>query len=250
MRLSESDTRYPGIIIIIIFLFCIPVCGYSDEAVRWYDVGNAHIQSENLTFAAEAFDHAISLEPEYFEAWDAKADALNRAGEFSAALETSSRALDINPGYARGWINRGQILYNLGYYYEDQMNNPKKANEYYLEQLLAFEKAIELDPKNAEAWFNKGYALAGMKQYDEAIAVFDKVQSLDPAYPNLNLSQKQARVLRDATIPFYVKFAVPLAGIFIIFLITGSIILWKRSGRTNPEDPFPENRRARRRKDE
>jgi len=240
---------YPGIIVIFL-LFCIPVCGYSDEAIGWYDEGNAHIQSENLTLAAEAFDHAIYLEPEYFEAWNAKADALNRAGEFSEAQKASSRALEINPGYVRGWINRGQILYNIGYYYEDQMSNPEKADEYYLEQLLAFEKAIELDPENAEAWFNKGYALAGIKQYDEAITAFDKVQALDPAYPNLDLSQKQARALRDATTPFYVKFAVPLAGIFIIILITGCIIWWRRFSKTNAKDPFPENRRTRRRKEE
>ena len=150
------------------------------------------VLSKNYTFANDAFDHAIALEPGYFEAWDRKADALNRAGQFSDALQASSRSLEINPNYIKGWINRGQILYNIGYYYEDIEHNQVKANEYYQQQVLAFEKAIELDPTNPEAWFNKGYALAGLKRYDEAIAAFDNVQSLDPKYPNLALSQKQA----------------------------------------------------------
>lgn len=249
MKRSRHAFRILGFITLILLL-CLPAYGYSDEALRWFDAGNASIHTKNFTLALEAFDRAIEEEPGYFEAWDAKADALNRAGEFSLALEASSQALKLNPDYVHGWINRGQILYNLGYYYEDQLKNNEKADIYYLEQLLAFEKAIELDPENAEAWFNKGYALAGMKRYDEAIVAFDTVQSLDPAYPNLGLSQKQARVLRDQATPVYVKYALPLAGIFLIILIAGYILWKKQSDAIKKEDQEPKNRRARRKKEE
>ena len=49
----------------------------------------------------------------------------------------------------------------------------------------AYDKAIEIDPNNAEAWFNKGFALGGMGRYDEAIAAFDTVKTINPAYPRL-----------------------------------------------------------------
>ena len=236
--------------ILLLILLCLPVHGYSDEAVRWFGVGNASMFEKNYTFALEAFDRAIEEEPGYFEAWNAKADTLNRAGEFSEALEASSQALKKNPEYVHGWINRGQILYNIGYYYEDQVKDFEKADTYYREQLLAFEKAILLDPENADAWFNKGYALAGMKRYDDAITAFDTVQSLDPAYPNLGLSQKQARVLRDQATPLYVSYALPLVGIFLI-IVSAVCILWKkRSDAAIHKVREPKNQRARRKKEE
>jgi tetratricopeptide (TPR) repeat protein len=233
----------------MVFLLCIPVSAYSEEATRLYDQGNAFVLSKNYSLASDAFDHAIVLEPGYFEAWDGKADALNRAGQFSDALQASSRSLEINPNSIKGWINRGQILYNIGYYYEDIEHNQVKANEYYQQQILAFEKAIELDPKNPEAWFNKGYALAGLKRYDEAITAFDTVQSLDPGYPNLALSQKQARVLRDAATPAYVRYALPLAGGFLIIIIIG-LFWYKNSASAKAADPSSENRKSRRKKEQ
>jgi tetratricopeptide (TPR) repeat protein len=223
-----------------------PVSAYSDDAVRWYNEGNVLISAGNNTQAIEAFDHAIALEPAYFEAYDRKADALNRDGQLTEALAASKKALEINPEYAPGWINQGQVLYNIGYYYEDTLGNPEKADEYYIEQLLAFEKATVLEPGNADAWFNLGYALAGMKRYDEALAAFDTVESLDPEYPNLALSQKQATVLRDAATPAYVKYAVPLvAGILIVFIIIGLWFMLRKGA--EPADEEDSSRRSRRR---
>jgi protein O-GlcNAc transferase len=212
----------PLVFFLLLLVSVVPVSAYSSEAVAWYTQGNALLQSQNYTQAVSAYDQAIALEPRYFEAGNAKADALNREGEFSAALAASDQALAANPDYAEGWINRGQILYNIGYVYEDQKNDLTTANEYYAKQLLAFEKAIELDPTNAEAWFNKAYALAGMKRYDEAISAFDQVRTLTPDYPNLAKNRQIAVQLRDATTPFYVHYAgiiIGIAGICAIILV-------------------------------
>lgn len=238
------------VFIILLFISCMPVAAYSDEAANAFGRGTDLVNAEDYPGAIASFDHAISLEPEYFEAWDNKADALNRAGEYSDALIASEKSLKINPEYVRGWINRGQILYNIGYYYEDVLGDPDKAEEYYLEQLHAFEQAIRIDPDNPEAHFNRGYALAGMKRYDEAIAAFDRVRSLDPTYPNLALSEKQARVLRDAATPWYIRYAIPLTAIVLIVILTGSFILIRKRKIADDDPSVPENRRARRRKDQ
>lgn len=214
----QQFRKIPLLVLAVVF-FTLPVAAYSDEATMFFLKGNDFVQERNYPAAVSSFDQAIVLEPGYYEAWDRKADALNRDGKFTLALSASSEALTLNPDYVTGWINRGQILYNIGYYYEDQIGDPEKADQYYAEQLLAFEKAVELDPGNAEAWFNKGYALAGLKRYDEAMAAFDKVESLDPAYPNLALSQKQAAVLQDAADPAYVKYAFPIAGVITLVLV-------------------------------
>lgn len=181
----------------IIISLCIPVSAYSADATNLYNTGNDRTESENYAGAITAYNTAIALEPSYFEAWNGLADALNRNGQFNEALAASNRSLEINPDYVQGWINRGQILYNIGYRYEDSAHDMAAADALYVEQLTAFEKAVALDPGSAEAWFNKGYALAGMGRYDEAIAAFDQVKVIDPAYPNLQKNREIAVFLRD-----------------------------------------------------
>jgi tetratricopeptide (TPR) repeat protein len=181
----------------IITSLCIPVSAYSADATNLYNAGHTLTESRNYTEAIAAYRNAVALEPSYFEAWDGLADALNRDRQFNDALAASNRSLGINPDYVKGWINRGQILYNIGYRYEDTAHDTAAADTLYAAQLAAFEKAIALDPNSAEAWFNKGYALAGMQRYDEAIAAFDQVRVIDPAYPNLQKNREIAVMLRD-----------------------------------------------------
>lgn len=181
----------------IIAFICIPVSAYSADATTLFNTGHNLTISGNYSGAVVAYNKAITLEPAYFEAWNGRADALNRNGQFTDALAASNRSLEINPEYVNGWINRGQILYNIGYEYEDVVHDMEKADALYAEQLRAFEKAVSLDPNNAEAWFNLGYALAGMKRYDEAIDAFDRVEVINPSCPNLQKNREIAAQLRD-----------------------------------------------------
>ena len=162
----------------------ISVSAYSADAIGLFEQGNAFMKNKTYAEALRVYDKAISIEPEYFEAWNGKADALNRVQQFDAALKASDRVLIIKSDYVPGWINRGYILYNLGRYDEE---------------LKAYETAVTLDPANPEAWFNIGYSLAGMKRYDEAIAAFNKVETLDPTYPNLAGNKQIAEQYRNAT---------------------------------------------------
>jgi tetratricopeptide (TPR) repeat protein len=220
MRFSVHLTVFA---IIALFALCIPALAYSGDATGWYGQGNALRTAGNYTGAVAAYNHATALEPSYFEAWDAKADALNREHDYFEALDASTKAMNINPGYVQGWINQGQILYNIGYFYEDQKKDSVTANEYYNRQIFAFDKAIEIDPNNADAWFNKGYALAGLKRYDEAIAAFDKVQELNPGYPKIAQNKQIAQRLKDKATPDYVKYTPVIAGIAVIII---GIAVW------------------------
>jgi hypothetical protein len=88
-----------------------------------------------------------------------------------------------------------------------------------------------------------------MKRYDEAIAAFDKVESLDPKYQNLPLSQKQARVLRDAATPFYVKYLPVIVGIILLIVIITGVYLYKRREPESDEEAPAANRQERRKKE-
>jgi tetratricopeptide (TPR) repeat protein len=194
----------------LILLCClsIPALAYSSDAIHWYDQGNMNLEAKNYSQAVLSYEHAITLDPDYFEAWNAKADALNREGNYSEALAASGQVILLKPDYVKGWINRGFILYNLGRYEEE---------------LKAYQTAAGIDPSSPDAWFNIGYSLAGMKRYDEAIAAFEKVQALDPAYPNLAANRRIAEQNRDSAIPFYLRYAPAVA---IIIIIIGGTVIW------------------------
>jgi Flp pilus assembly protein TadD len=51
----------------------------------------------------------------------------------------------------------------------------------YAEALAAFERVIQLTPAYARAYIGKGYALSELKRFEEAMAACDRALQLDPA---------------------------------------------------------------------
>jgi hypothetical protein len=88
-----------------------------------------------------------------------------------------------------------------------------------------------------------------MKRYDEALAAFDKVQSLQPDYPNLAANRRIAEQLRDASTPVYIRYAPVLAGILLLLVIIGGYVLYRRKTRTASDNEERNNRHSRRRKE-
>lgn len=203
----------------------IPAAALPADAPGWYALGENLTAQNNYTAALEAYDHALSLDPSFADAWNGRADILNRAYQYTPdplatlnlALAASDKALELNASSVPLWINRGQILYNVGYYYGSN-NDQANATKYYNEQLEAFNKALALEPANTDALFNKGYALCGMGRCTEGLADFEKVKSLDPTYPYIDGNIESAQKVAAKETPFYVKyaFAIVLCAVAII----------------------------------
>jgi tetratricopeptide (TPR) repeat protein len=202
-----------------------PAVAASGDAAGLSATARALTEQKNYTEALQVYDQAIIIDPSYAEAWDGRADILNRVHQNTAdplatlnlALNASDRALELNASSANAWINHGLILYNIGYYYQDQLNDKATAATYYNRQLESFEKAISLAPDNADAWFNKAYALCGMGRCSEGVTAFKKVQQLDPDYPYLEGNLNNAEKLAATEKPFYIKYALEIVmGIIVI----------------------------------
>ena len=95
----ETENVTKAAICAWVFLSCIfiPVLAYSSDAMGWFEQGNAFMKNKNYSEAIRVYDRAITVEPDYFEAWNGKADALNRAQQFTEALEASDRVLILKP---------------------------------------------------------------------------------------------------------------------------------------------------------
>jgi len=81
------------------------------------------------------------------------------------ALEDFSRAIQIDPAKADGWLGRANSLQTLGQY---------EAS------LQDYDKAIDIDPKLANAYVNRGSAYSNLGEYKKAIADYEKGLALDP----------------------------------------------------------------------
>lgn len=133
-----------------------------------------------------------------------KQDYLHRS------IELLNHAISIHPTFVAGFLNRGIAWYKLGnmdnakanldsvktlypsyptlpgmyklisdYYMKEGWNKYGKAGKY-PELIVEFKKAIEIDPGNAELWYDLGGALYSNKQYNEAIAAWQKTLQLNP----------------------------------------------------------------------
>ncbi|WP_292427533.1 tetratricopeptide repeat protein [Methanoregula sp.] len=206
------------LLVLSIFVLTPAAAAAPTDAAGWTALGRNLTDQKNYTEAFQAYDQAIALDPNYAAAWDGKADALNRANQYTAdplatlnmALANSNQALALNASSANEWINHGQILYTIGAYYQNQLNDKTNASLYYNEQLDSFEKAISVEPDNADAWFNKAYALCGMGRCNEGVVAFQKVEELDPNYPNLQANLDIAEKLAATETPFYIKYDVEI----------------------------------------
>jgi tetratricopeptide (TPR) repeat protein len=228
----RSSAIILAMIILVLSIFVLtPAVAASGDAAGLSATARALTEQKNYTEALQAYDQAITIDPVYAEAWDGRADVLNRVHMYTAdplatlnlALNASDRALTLNASSVNAWINHGLILYNIGYYYQDKLNDKATANMYYNMQLDAFEKAISLEPNNTDAWFNKAYALCGMGRCNEGVVAFQKVKALDPDYPNLEGNLNIAEKVAETQTPFYIKYAVGI--VLGVILIIGAA-LW------------------------
>jgi predicted O-linked N-acetylglucosamine transferase (SPINDLY family) len=130
-------------------------------------MGNTLHELKHYDEAITHFDKALSLQPNYAEAWSNKGITLNELKRFDEAIAHYDKALSLMPDHAKDWSNKGAALHEL-----------KRFDE----ALLHHDKALSLRPDYAEGWFNKGNTLNELKRFDEAIAHYDKALSLGPDY--------------------------------------------------------------------
>jgi predicted O-linked N-acetylglucosamine transferase (SPINDLY family) len=111
------------------------------------------------------FDKAISLQPNYSEAFFNRGKSLAELKRYEEACAAYDRALALKPDLAGVWIARGNVSYQL---------------RRYNDALASYDKALTLKPDLVEAWLGCGNVFFELKRYDEAIAAYDRALTLKP----------------------------------------------------------------------
>jgi TolB-like protein/Flp pilus assembly protein TadD len=92
---------------------------------------------------------------------------------YDFARQLFTRAIEIDPGYARAYAGVADCYSYLYMYWEASEENLKAADE-------SSRRALLLDPELAEAHVARGLAISLRKEYDDARIEFETASRLDP----------------------------------------------------------------------
>ncbi len=109
--------------------------------------GLEYQEMNQLEDAREAFDRAISIQPDYAEVWNRRAALFFNEGKYDEAIADLESALTYEPRHFGAWIGLAMIF--------ESIERPEAA-------LRAYDKALEIHP-HAQA------AVQGKKRLDRVI---------------------------------------------------------------------------------
>ena len=106
------------------------------KAKQFYLLGREHYQKNEYAEAVNAFEKAIELKPDYYEAYGSLGVVYSILGEDEIGISLINEAIKLAPGVSYLYNNLGYILLTQG-------RNADAAG--------AFERALQLDPRNVHA---------------------------------------------------------------------------------------------------
>src|SRR5512136_1841452 len=105
-----------------------------DRAEHYYKEGSDFFKNGNYSEALSSCNKALSIKPDYADAWNGRGVALAELKQPAEALDSYDKALTFRPDYADAWINRGWALVDLG----------RDA-----EAVASFDKGLAINPDDA-----------------------------------------------------------------------------------------------------
>ena len=154
---------------------------------RWL----ARYTTETLTRAIEYFDRAIARDPAFALAWANLAMTYTELAETGAmvpddayrrAADALANALRLDPELGAAHVTLGHL---------------KAVREFdWSGAEQAFTRALELSPSSADAYDLYGRLCAALERYDEAIAMLQRAQELDPLAHRVDIATALLRAGR------------------------------------------------------
>ena len=123
-----------------------------DYAEAYYNMGNAFQEQGNLEEALEAYKEAVLIKPDYAEAYNNMGVTLKDQGNLEEALKSCNKAHELNPDF-----------YNQMALSELILLHRKDASS----ALALLESALLKNPTDTRAIAYKTIALRGLKRFKE-----------------------------------------------------------------------------------
>lgn len=174
----------------------------------WHNRGLLLVDMGIYDKAVLSFDRSLKLQPDAYWTWYNRGNALLELQLYYQALNSFDRAIEFNPDDAKAWYNRGLAANSMGLYKQaiasfNRSFALKTARcEVVGEGSQDLHKLVSLNQRNARLtptfecqsqdyliWYNQGVELGFNGSYSEAIACYEKVLELQPAFASAFYNQ-------------------------------------------------------------
>jgi len=172
----------------------------SRKASLLRELGRLLDSADEYEAALASYDKALSIKPDYHQAWYNWGIALKNLGRYEDAIISFDKALEIQPDSHYAWIARGAVLCDDLQRYEDAIAffdqalkiQPDEDNAWYNwgialrklgrdeDAIASFDQALKIQPDKDNAWYYRGNALFNLGRDEDAIASYDKALSIQP----------------------------------------------------------------------
>lgn len=188
------------------------------HATYWVAKGYCFAKLEQIEDNIVCQDRAIELEPDYYMPWLNKAVALYQLGNYEDALKCLVEVLRLNPNHENARILRQlceKELQSIQLSLDDAAAYTNRGcafckKKQYEQALANFNRAIQLDPTLAIAYYNRGNTYDQLNKYEEALSDYEKAIQYNPnfmpAYFNMAVLLRKLGRLGD-TLPYLEKAA-------------------------------------------
>jgi tetratricopeptide (TPR) repeat protein len=203
-------------------------------------LGVGYLNIHQYENACASFNRAISIEPNFIEAYFNLAKVLNSLEKYTDAISSYSKCISLNSSYADAYNNRGNV-------YLRNLKNPEKAlsdfkiylqiipgawNGFYNiaqcysqlgqyeEAIKNYDRALEINPDNADIYFSRGVTYYELEEYEEAIKNYDRALEINPdnanVYSNKGIVYKSMKRYEDAfkSLDYAIKLKPDLAAAY------------------------------------
>ncbi len=186
---------------------------YSQNAKQFYKAGESFVEAGNYTEAIAQFTKAIEINPDYVQAYIARAKANQSINELQKASDDYKRALVFQNDDEELYFDAANVNYKLKNYQEalDLVNKSlaisskyeeayrllsqiQLATEDYSNALLSINKALKIKDNPENNYFH-GLISEKMKNYNQAEIDYEKAISKNKKYIDAYLALANLRIL-------------------------------------------------------
>jgi len=142
--------------------------------------------------AIDSFTKAIEINPNHIEALTERGMIYFMINEDKTAVPDLDKVLKLEPNNLKALYFRGLALTDIAITTKDEENDRNAAANFAQKALADFNKAIELKPNDLTYYNGRGELILAFGFYKEAVADFEKSNSIEPnemAYTKLGLAK-------------------------------------------------------------
>lgn len=139
-----------------------------DYVEAYKKLAEVYLMQENFDAAISACKEAVKIQPNFASVYLTLGNIFQRQNLFEQAINTYERALNIQPDFAQAYANIGTVYY--------------KQREFNL-AIFNYKKALEINPDLASVQLMLGNVLSRIGEFDRAVYCYQKLLQIEPEEP-------------------------------------------------------------------